>query len=167
MSADDVSAQVDVKPEASKVQEVLDIDADGQSSRNESINQMSQNTHVGWKILGFWLIATALLLVTDPGFWSDLKEEDSFVMILGMILGVLVCGPFYYCCYYEDGLRQLAGCVIVVITIAAIVYSTMNGGPVGTDPTTHCTFLVEELHALGYPVASVADEGLAVGEKLE
>eukprot|EP01083_Nonionella_stella_P158761 517097_1 len=116
MPADDVLAQVDVKPEAAEVQDVSDefevllyVDADDQSSRHESINQMSQNTHVGWKILGFWLIANALLFVTNPEFWSDLKDEDSFVMILGMILGVLVCGPFYYCCYYEDGLRQLAG----------------------------------------------------------
>eukprot|EP01083_Nonionella_stella_P257903 882223_1 len=178
MPADDVLAQVDVKPEAAEVQDVSDefevllyVDADDQSSRHESINQMSQNTPVGWKILGFWLIANTLLLVTDPGFWSDLKDEDSFVMNLGMILGLLVCGPFIYCCGEDEGLRQWAGGAIVVITIVLCVakpgYNTINGGPVGTDPTTHCTFLVEELHALGYPVASVADDGLAVGEKLE
>eukprot|EP01083_Nonionella_stella_P279225 949920_1 len=182
MSRSNVETSVDAPIDAvgdDAVSNVLDVTGD-QPSHQEWKNQFVQKTP--FIALIVWVLGIVALVGTHGEFnltlWkrefsNALRDNDANEALFAVAF--LVCFPFATI-YYRDDLkagpfRLFASGVIVFITIVLLVarpvYNNVYGGSVSVDPATHCTFLADELQAIGYPVASLADDSLAVGEQLE
>eukprot|EP01083_Nonionella_stella_P143540 446350_1 len=166
------------------VSNMLDVTGD-QPSHQEWKNQFVQKTP--FIALIVWVLGILFLVGTTDmkeDVWSNFKGTFSAARKDMRVPALVVCFPFAIICNncitkclpsfpnLDSGPgRIFASVVIVFVTLVLLVakpvYNNVHGGSVSTDPATHCTFLADELQAIGYPVASVADDSLAVGEQLE